>query len=130
MNDSYLIDTHVLIWYIKGDERLSRHIINRLDEPSNVIWISQASLWEITIKVSIGRLTIGIPFEELEAYLLEKGFLILDFTFADLINLQTLPYHHSDPFDRLLIAQSQTNKLPIISDDTKFKLYDIALVSV
>ena len=102
MNESYLIDTHVLIWYIQGNERLSQRVINLLNEPSNVIWLSQ--------------------FKELEAYLIEKGFLIVDFTFADLINLHTLPYHHSDPFDRLLIAQSKTNKLPIISDDGKFKL--------
>ncbi|MVM40981.1 PIN domain-containing protein [Spirosoma sp. HMF3257] len=130
MKERYLIDTHVLIWYMQGDERLSKNAIARLNEPSNVIWISQVSLWEITIKVSMGRLTIGIPFTELEDYLIDKGFLILDFNFADLISLQALPYHHSDPFDRLIIAQSQTNKLPVISDDSKFKLYEILLIPV
>ncbi|MBC7569021.1 MAG: type II toxin-antitoxin system VapC family toxin [Spirosoma sp.] len=126
MNESYLIDTHVLIWYMQGDQRLSDEAIRRLNEPSNIISVSQISLWEITIKASLSRLKIGIPFVELNTYLLNKGFLILDFNFAD---LNTLPYHHGDPFDRLLIAQSRTNRIPLISNESKFGLYDLLLIS-
>ena len=124
----YLIDTPILIWYNKGDRRLSSRIVNLIENPDELIYVSKVSLWEITIKSALGKLDIGIPFLELEPFLQNKGFTIIDFEFAALNILHTLPFHHGDPFDRLIIAQAIANHLPLISDDGKFSRYPVDLV--
>jgi PIN domain nuclease of toxin-antitoxin system len=83
------------------------------------------SLWEIAIKISLGKLEINIPFEKLEAYILENNFHILPISFNDLIKLSNLPFHHRDPFDRLLIAQSMSNEINLISKDNFFAEYGV-----
>ncbi|MFM9837866.1 MAG: type II toxin-antitoxin system VapC family toxin [Cyclobacteriaceae bacterium] len=125
---NYLIDTHILIWRISSNPQLSQKFIDEIDNPLNSIVISKASLWEIAIKVSLQKLHIGIAFSELEEYLLRKDISILDFTHLDLNQLITLPKHHGDPFDRLIISQAITNNITIITDDKKFKLYSIPLL--
>ncbi|MDZ7900729.1 MAG: type II toxin-antitoxin system VapC family toxin [Arcicella sp.] len=77
--NSYLIDTHVLLWYIEGNPRLFSKIISLLDNPTNTVYVSKVSLWEITIKISIGKLSINLPFETLEDFLEEKDFISLEF---------------------------------------------------
>jgi PIN domain nuclease of toxin-antitoxin system len=126
--NSYLIDTHVLLWYIEGNPRLSSKIISLLDNPTNTVYVSKASLWEITIKISIGKLSINIPFETLEDFLEEKDFIPLEFDISDLTILKNLPFHHSDPFDRLIIAQAMNNDFTLISDDSKFDPYPVNLL--
>ena len=126
--NSYLIDTHVLLWYIEGNPRLSSKIILLLDNPTNTIYISKVSLWEITIKISIGKLSINIPFETLEDFLEEKYFIPLEFDISDLTILKNLPFHHSDPFDRLIISQAINNDFCLISDDSKFAPYSVQLI--
>jgi PIN domain nuclease of toxin-antitoxin system len=126
--NSYLIDTHVLLWYIEGNPRLSPKIISLLDNPTNTVYVSKASLWEITIKISIGKLSINIPFETLEDFLEEKDFVRLEFDISDLTVLKNLPFHHSDPFDRLIIAQAMNNDFTLISDDSKFDPYPVNLL--
>ena len=75
--NSYLIDTHVLLWYIEGSPRLSSKIVSLLDDSTNTVYVSKVSLWEITIKISIRKLSINIPFETLEDFLEEKYFIPL-----------------------------------------------------
>jgi PIN domain nuclease of toxin-antitoxin system len=128
--NNYLIDTHVLLWYIQGNPRLSTNTISIIDNPQNKVFVSKVSLWEIAIKVSIGKLTIHIPFEKLDDFLNDKEFIILDFNLFDLSILKTLPFHHTDPFDRLIISQAINNNLRIISDDSKFSTYPVDLVNV
>ena len=79
--NSYLIDTHVLLWYIEGNSRLSSKIISILDNPTNTVYVSKVSLWEVTVKISIGKLSINIPFETLEDFLEEKDFIPLEFKY-------------------------------------------------
>ena len=126
--NSYLIDTHVLLWYIEGIPRLSSKIISLLDDSTNTVYVSKVSLWEITIKISIGKLSINIPFETLEDFLKEKDFIPLEFDISDLTVLKNLPFHHSDPFDRLIIPQAINNDFCLISDDSKFTLYSVQLI--
>lgn len=119
----YLIDTHVLLWYLMGDSRISQETKNKIESERNSIYLSNASLWEITIKLSIGKLRINGSLSDLKDFLKDKGFLILDFDFDDLETLLTLPFHHQDPFDRLIISQCKTKSLEIISNDKLFEKY-------
>ena len=125
---NYLIDTHVLIWHIEGNKNLSKKIISIIENPQAKIFVSNASLWEIAIKASIGKLSLSLPITKFKNFLLENNFTLLEYDFADLEELITLPFHHSDPFDRMMIAQAIVKRLSVISDDEKFKQYPIKLV--
>lgn len=125
---TYLIDTHALIWYIAGDRRLRRRAISFIEDKNNTVYISKATLWEMAIKISLGKLALSIPFEELEVYLEENNFLILDYNFDHLKKLLTLPFHHSDPFDRLIIAQALADDLTIITHDMWFENYPVKVI--
>ena len=114
---NYLIDTHILLWYIVGDKWIKKDTKTIIEEKSNTIYISNASLWEITIKVSIGKLKLKGSLIDLKIFLKENGFIILEFDFEDLETLLTLPFHHQDPFDRIIISQVQTKSLEIITND-------------
>jgi PIN domain nuclease of toxin-antitoxin system len=108
---TYLIDTHVLIWYASGNEKLSGSWIQKIEDPQNHILISKASIWEIAIKVNLGKLKIGIPFDKLDAYLVEREIEELNFGYDDFKTMMQMPFHHRDPFDRLIISQAITNNL-------------------
>jgi PIN domain nuclease of toxin-antitoxin system len=120
---NYLIDTHILLWYITGNKRVNRDIQAKIENDSNSIFLSNASLWEIAIKISIGKLKLKGSLNTLKNYLIEKGIIILEFDFEDLVALQTLPFHHQDPFDRLIIAQAKTKTLEIITNDPQVRKY-------
>ncbi len=124
----YLVDTHVLLWYMEDNPRLSRKTVKEIESPENIILLSKASLWEIAIKLSTGKLRLTMPLLELENYLERKSIMQLDFTFKDLDELARLPFYHNDPFDRLVIGQAITRNLTVISDDKKFKLYPVSLL--
>ncbi len=123
-----LIDTHALIWYIEGDTQLSSKAIAAIDNEGNQIFVSKASIWEIVIKLSLNKLDISIHFNDLEAFLINHNFLILDFDFTHLKPLLTLPYYHRDPFDRLIIAQAITEGIPIVTKDIYFSSYAVGLL--
>ncbi|MBW6534805.1 MAG: type II toxin-antitoxin system VapC family toxin [Mariniphaga sp.] len=120
---NYLIDTHILLWYMVGDKRIDHIIQNKIEDVKNTIFLSNASLWEITIKLSIGKLKLKGTLADLKEYLDDKSFKILEFDFEDLETLKNLPFHHQDPFDRLIVAQAKTKNLEIITDDEHVKLY-------
>ncbi len=120
---NYLIDTHILLWYIIGDKRIKKDTKIIIEENSNKIYFSNASLWEIAIKVSIGKLRLKGSLNDLKNYLKEKRFIILEFDFEDLETLLTLPFHHQDPFDRMIVSQAQTKSLEIITNDGIIKKY-------
>jgi len=124
---TYLLDTHVLIWYMQGNSQLSRNFISEIQSPTNVILISKASLWEIAIKVSIGKLKLETSFDELKKYLENNLFMELEFDYNDLQQLTTLPFHHQDPFDRLIISQAINRDLTLVIDDNKFQNYPVKL---
>ena len=124
---NYLIDTHILIWFIEGDEKLSQNAQALITNPVNNIYISQASLWEMTIKISIGKLSLSISLSDLKLFLSSNQFQILETKFRHYEILQSLPFHHQDPFDRLIIAQAKAEDYILITNDNRFKLYDVRL---
>ena len=95
---NYLIDTYILIWFIEGDNQLSKQAQALIANPGNDIYVSQASLWEMTIKMSIGKLSLSISLSELELFLGSNQFKILDIKFRHYEILQYLPFHHQDPY--------------------------------
>lgn len=122
----YLLDTHSLIWFIGGDLQLSAHARQLMDDERNELFISMASLWEMAIKFSIGKLNLGQRFEEMFPAQLESNSIeILGITIDHLKAVCRLPFHHRDPFDRLIIAQAQVEGLPIISVDKVFDDYGV-----
>ena len=125
---NYLLDTHTFMWFINGEEELSAHARKTIEHKNSNNFISIASLWEIAIKLSIGKLKLKTPFIEIPEQISNNGFQILPLRFEDTLKLSTLPFHHRDPFDRLLIAQSIANQLTIISKDKQFSDYGIDII--
>ena len=122
----YLLDTHTLLWFIDDDERLSRRARQLIESSGNESFVSTASLWEIAIKTSLGKLPLNKPFEQLfPEQLLFNDIKLLHITVQHLTKLTALPFHHRDPFDRLIIAQGFVEDLPIISIDRSFDAYEI-----
>lgn len=125
---NYLIDTHILIWFIEGNEKLDKQAQTLITNPANHIYLSQASLWEMTIKISIGKLSLSISLSELEVFLRNNQFQILETKFSHYQILQNLPFHHQDPFDRMIIAQAKAEDYTLITNDDRFQLYDVKLL--
>jgi PIN domain nuclease of toxin-antitoxin system len=123
-----LIDTHALLWYLQGDANLSNLALTTIEDNDNDVFVSIVSLWEISIKLGLGKLELQRPFENLEADLQRLDIKILPIAFAELDIYRSLPLHHRDPFDRILIAQSLGNSLTIITRDPLFEAYSIRVM--
>lgn len=116
----YLIDTHVLLWWLMGNPRLNAHCHEILQYKP--VWCSVVSLWEITIKEQAGKIIIPNSFmSDLKGY----GFIWLDVEFKHIQALRSLPLIHKDPFDRLLISQTQTEELVLITADRNIRRYNV-----
>ena len=120
-----LLDTHIFLWTLASPERIDPKKLQQIESPANTIYVSSVSVAEIMIKVSIGKLAFPYNPNEL---IKESDFEPLDFSGEDALLLRDLPFHHKDPFDRMLIAQSITRKIPILTDDEKFRFYDCTQV--
>src|SRR5437868_8991546 len=122
-----LIDTHVLLWGIQDESRVSRHVRSLL--PVADVWISVASLWEIMAKVQIGKLTLPKPVGTyLASKLTENGVSVLPITFDHVRRLEEIPLHHRDPFDRILVAPRLAESLPLVTADPQFQKYSITII--
>ncbi len=123
-----LLDTHTLIWFMEGDEQLGKNARKTIENNTAINYVSIASIWEIAIKVSLGKLELFIPFSEIEVHIYNNGFQILPITFEDALKLSTLPFYHKDPFDRILISTAQIEKLKIIGVDDVFDKYGVTRI--
>jgi PIN domain nuclease of toxin-antitoxin system len=123
-----LLDTHALIWFVTGDEKLSGSAKNAILDPRNDCLFSVASFWEMSIKISIGKFTLAISEKAFERKLKENDIGLLTITIAHTQATRSLPFHHRDPFDRMLIAQAMTEKLTLVSADAEFTKYPIKLL--
>ena len=120
-----LIDTHTFLWFVNDDPQLSATAAALLETNSTVL-LSIASLWEIAIKVSIGKLTLAQPFERfIPEQLALNDITTLPIRLTDCHQVIGLPFHHRDPFDRIIIAQALVEDLPIVSVDTAFDAYAV-----
>lgn len=124
-----LLDTNAFLWWVTNDKKLSSASHNVISNPQNDIFFSIVSSWEIVIKTQIGNLPLP---ESPEIYIPSRlsyyDFRTLSINMEDVLQTWQLELHHKDPFDRLLIAQSQINNLPIVTADTKFHLYDVSII--
>ncbi len=121
-----LLDTHVFLWFISGNPKLSDYARQLIEDLSNERLLSIASLWEMSIKASIGKLRLDLPFTEIfTEHIISNAIKLLNISPKHLDNLRALPFYHKDPFDRLIIAQGQNEDIPILSKDEIFREYGI-----
>lgn len=118
----YLLDTHIFLWWLNNDKRLTESIRKIIKDPQRHIFISVVNTWEISIKQRIGKL----PLKTTLAECFEKStFDIIPIRLQHILTLDTLPFHHKDPFDRILIAQAKVEELIILTDDVKIAQYEV-----
>ena len=121
-----LLDTSAFLWFISGSDRLSVNARNYITDFQNELILSVASLWEIAIKTSLKKLELLRPFDQLIPSQLEENAVeVLPINLGHLSNVINLPFHHRDPFDRLIIAQCITENLPVITSDAAFQKYPV-----
>jgi PIN domain nuclease of toxin-antitoxin system len=122
-----LLDTQAFLWFINGDTRLSEEARELIEDVDNPLFLSKASLWEMAIKISIGKLELAEPFGKLiPAQLTLHDIIILPIEIEHINEVIALPLHHRDPFDRLIIAQAIVQKLPLVGADSQFDKYQIS----
>jgi len=120
-----LLDTHAFLWWTGDDHRLGPAARSAISDPENVVYVSAASAWEISIKRAKGKLRTS---RDLEAAIAEHGFRALSIEIRDGIAAGALPTHHRDPFDRILVAQAREEQLILVTDDPVMASYDVAIL--
>jgi PIN domain nuclease of toxin-antitoxin system len=125
----HLIDSQSLIWYVDQDHLLGAAAHAAITDPANDLLLSAATVWEIAIKVGLGKLTLSLPFRQwMNQAIADLGLRLLPIT-VEYADVQAgLPRHHGDPFDRLLVAQAIVEDVPVISSDPRLDAYGITRV--
>ena len=123
-----LVDTHALLWFVAGDPRLTAKARKAIESPDTANYVSMASWWEMAIKCSLGKLKLETPLDLFMSQCVEEGFRILPVEADHLTPLVDLPFHHRDPFDRLIICQAMQERMPICTGDTNFQRYKVRVV--
>ena len=118
-----LLDTHALLWWLSDNPKLGEKARAKIADPKNLILVSAASLWEIAIKQGIGK--IGADIVEIEKEVAQQGMVRLGIEADHLIELTSLPDHHRDPFDRMLIAQAGAEDISLLTADMQVAAYSI-----
>lgn len=121
-----LLDTHVFLWWINNAPELSAKSRSVIGKGQNECFLSVASCWEMAIKSSTGKLGLSQPLERfIPEQLAANGFRLLEIDFRHAAKVETLPFHHRDPFDRLIVAQAMSEKISIVSADSALSEYGI-----
>ncbi|MEH1863517.1 MAG: type II toxin-antitoxin system VapC family toxin [Nostoc sp.] len=124
-----LLDTQCWLWWFAQPERLNEEAITHIADENNELWLSVASIWEIGIKVAIGKLPLPDPLDSyISSRMAQLGMRSLEITASHALQTAALPLHHRDPFDRMLIAQAQIEEMTLVSSDSMFNKYDISLL--
>jgi PIN domain nuclease of toxin-antitoxin system len=125
----FLLDTHTFLWWVTDDARLSSQAHTLMTDGNNELFFSAASGWEIAIKAQLGKLQLpdNAP-QFVMAQLAINAIEILPVQLHHALHVYTLPMHHRDPFDRMLVAQSQLEELPIITADPQIKSYAVNVI--
>ena len=119
-----LLDTHLLLWAAGQPERLSAKACSLIEDEANTLLFSAASLWEVTIKSDLGRADFRVDPRLLRRGLIDNGYLELPITHQHVLSLKGLPSHHKDPFDRMLVAQSITEGITLVTTDPVVARYE------
>jgi PIN domain nuclease of toxin-antitoxin system len=123
-----LLDTHAFLWFAAGDRRLSRRARTAMEADDAELYISAASVWEMAIKASLGRLTLPAPVDSYMAEKIAEGYRMTAVTWTQAAAVQRLPFHHRDPFDRVLVAQARAERWPIVTRDRVFRKYGVDVI--
>jgi len=123
-----LLDTQAFLWFVSGDKRLGATARRALERADAEPLLSLASVWELAIKSSLDRLTLPAPLDEYLADKLATNLRLLPIERSHVVKVEHLPFHHQDPFDRVLIAQALTERIPIATRDRAFKKYGVDVV--
>src|SRR5215213_3474781 len=124
-----LLDTHIFIWWADQPERLSPAALAALEDEANELLLSVASVWEMQIKVQLGKLKMSLPLADVLKKQQDTNELIVSpIKLTYVLALEALPFHHKDPFDRLLIAQSIEEELTVVTIDSQFSGYSVKLL--
>lgn len=123
-----LLDTHALLWFLAGDAKLSAVARRVIEDPANRAYVSVASIWEMAIKSSIGKLTLEGGVAAFVAANVLPTFDILEIQAAHALAVETMPWHHNDPFDRLLVAQATLESLRLVTQDTNIGKYAVTII--
>mgnify|MGYP003434011794 CR=1 len=127
---NFLLDTHTFLWFVNDHPNLSNHLKDLIEDDDNVSYLSMASLWEMSIKFNLGKLRLDPNYEEfVEKEVITSSIKLLKIELEHLKLNAALPFHHRDPFDRLIIAQAVVENLPIMSVDSAFDKYSVNLIS-
>jgi len=126
---SLLLDTQALLWFLMDDPRLSGKAQDSIIANEEPIFVSPSSIWEIAIKISLGKYALPAPFAEFWGEQLQtNNFSLLPILLSHAAQIMDLPFHHRDPFDRLIIAQSLVERMPVVSGDDTFDRYGVKRV--
>ena len=124
-----LLDTHTFMWWDSAPDQIPEATLDRLKQPENEVFVSLISMWEMQIKTQLGKLTLRAGLADIiRQQQIENGISLLSISLSHILELDKLPYHHKDPFDRLLIAQSRIESASIVSRDVAFKNYDCKVI--
>ncbi|WP_293299412.1 type II toxin-antitoxin system VapC family toxin [Pedobacter sp. UBA4863] len=123
----YLLDTHTFLWFVEGNKQLPQNIISKINNINQSCYISIVSFWEIAIKIQLGKLELDIPFNELFEFAKRNQIEIIEISELHLTGLLNLEPYHKDPFDRLIISQTISEKLTLLSKDNHMDKYKIIL---
>ena len=120
-----ILDTHIFLWALSDPKQISAAQRHMIESRANIVYVSSISVAEIMIKASLGKLDVDFdPSDQMS----KAGFEPLDFTVRDALRLKSLPFHHRDPFDRMLISQGLETGIPILTQDVMFNRYDCRLL--
>ena len=128
MAERYLLDTHTVLWFLGGDEKLSPKAKRIISDADNICFLSMASIWEIAIKVKLGKLQLGVSLQEFYNVVSANSIKILPISFDHINQILKLEDIHRDPFDRMILAQAFTEQLIILSRDNNFIKYKMSHV--
>lgn len=123
-----ILDTHAAIWFISDDDQLTSFSKDAIQAPENNCYVSIATLWEMGIKYSLGKLELKAELGKIFELFFESGLLLLPITPQHILTNTMLPFHHRDPFDRLIIAQAHREGFTVISKDSAFHKYDVNII--
>ena len=121
----YILDTHTFIWWNDDPQLLSEKVVALCEDPSNKLFVSLASVWEMQIKLQLKKLKLSASLESIIEQQQANNIELLTLTTQHILNLSTLPMHHKDPFDRLIISQANMDNAILLSANKKFELYDV-----
>lgn len=124
-----IVDTHVAIWFLTDDRRLAASYKRAIEDPENRCFISIATLWEMGVKYSLGKLKLKAELKRIFELFIESGFQFLPITPEHILTNATMPFYHRDPFDRLIIAQANREGYAIMTVDSQFESYNVNVIS-